>query len=217
MVKYNVFTHSVRKRFICLPIFLVIFILPAVGQASEAEAAGKFQDNPEYQEILEYLSQAEEALLAEELTETGNWLQQAILTHWSVSPLKIKNLVYVNRTPNFYGDVSLREDTQYSPGEVLYLYLEPNYYTIDEQDNTYSTHVTVDVKLILEDGTIAAHNPKIIDYGIEGTQPILGFYMDLSFELGSGIPPGEHTVEIVMTDQLSGEKTTAQTQFTFEH
>jgi len=204
-------------RMIFLSLFFLSFLFSPVALSSEGDLVEELQDNPEYQEILEYLSQAEEALLAGELTETGVLLRQAILTKWAITPLKIENLVHVNRQANYYGDVSPRDDEHYSPGDTLYLYLEPRYYSIYEQNNTYSTHVSVDVKLILEDGTIAAHEPKIIDYSIAGTQPNFGLYMDLSFHLGSGIPPGEHTVEIELTDELSEEKTMTQTHFSFEH
>ena len=201
-----------------LAIFFSLVILPSAAlQGSKAAAGGESQSDSATQRIQEYLSRAEKALMADKLTETGELLRQAILIQWSITPLKIENLVHVQQEPTFYGDVALQHGKRYSPNEVLRLYLEPRYYSIREYDDLYSTHLTVDVKLILEDGTIAFHDPRLIDYEIEGTQPNLEIYMDITFNLGPGIPPGEHAVEIELIDQLSGEKTTTQTLFEFEH
>lgn len=206
-----------RKSTYILLVIVVVVTTFSLMSLTSAFIAEESQDDSEIQRILEYLSLAEEALLDGEPTETGELLRQAMLAQWSITPLKIENLLHVNREPSFYGDVSLRDSEQYSPGDVLHLYFEPHYYSIQEQDDIYSMHLTVDVKLILEDGTIALHNPKFIDYAIEGTQPNFGFYMNMRFNLSSGIPPGDHNVVIELTDHLSEEKTTAQTLFDFEH
>ena len=50
--------------------------------------------------------------------EYGKWegLIQIVPHSVVITPLKIENLVHVQREPRFYGDVSLRNGKQYSLG-----------------------------------------------------------------------------------------------------
>lgn len=157
------------------------------------------------------------ALANEAWAEAAELLESLQRFLWSEVPLTVRNVYHVSRSPGFFGDVVQRPDTHYVSGDTLRVYAEPQHYHFDCRGAVFMMHLVLDVKIIYDGTRIVFHDPEFLRYRVGGIHPAREFFVDLSFELGPGIPPGPYVLALELTDRISGNTAVAETAFTFEH
>ncbi len=194
--------------------FTWMWVLVSLALGWAAAVPGYAGDAGDLAAVLERMESAAEA---EDYGELETLLEEASLLVWNLRDLEVRQIMHVERAPRFYGDAVERDHHRYAAGDTLRLYIEPRNYTIALEAGEYAIHLKVGVKMVHEEGAVVYDEPDFLDYPGAGIRPMKEFYVDMSFDLGPGIPEGSYSLEVFVTDQMTGEEVTAETGFQFEH
>ncbi len=193
-----------------LVIVVVMMVwLPAVN-------AGEEQCMPA-EDLSELTQQLQDSVDRRAWSDAAKLLDVLSLHVWVEKPLEIRHVVHINRDPGFFGDVVQRLETHYTAGETLRVYAEPRHYHFDCGGAGYIMDLVLDVKVVFENDRVVFHDPEFLQYRVGGIHPAREFFLNLTFDLGPGIPPGAYTLVMELTDQISGQTAEAKTEFTFQH
>lgn len=134
-------------------------------------------------------------------------------TVWSKIPFSLNNAVFVKGPDNSYGIYEPEEDETFSPGETIYLYLEPAGYKITKNEaGYYEFNFTADFQLVNENGEILGGREQFASLPFKSWNPNKEISLTFNYHF-TGLPAGKYKLITIVHDLNSGQKATAEKQF----
>jgi hypothetical protein len=130
------------------------------------------------------------------------WAAQEFI--WNLSPLGVRNAVFVTEDPQDYGKYTPRDGENFSPSELIILYCEPFGYTQKKSpDGTYSFSYTWSFKIFDSSGKLLGGQDNIGPFLYEGYRSFKTENMMAATINISNIPAGAYLLQITITDDLN--------------
>ncbi|MGB9906292.1 MAG: hypothetical protein ACPLRR_02760 [Candidatus Saccharicenans sp.] len=135
---------------------------------------------------------------------------------WEEAPLMLRNVILVKGMNNTYGIYEPEDDEAYSPGQTIYVYLEPvGYKIIKNEAGYYEFRFTADFQLVNENGEILGGQEQFADLPFKSWHPNKEVAITFNYNF-SGLPAGKYKVVTTVYDANSDRKASAETRFTIE-
>lgn len=132
---------------------------------------------------------------------------------WSRIPFSLNNAVFVKGPDNSYGIYEPEDDDTFSPGETIYLYLEPAGYKIIKQEaGYYEFNFTADFQLVNENGEILGGQEQFASLPFKSWNPNKEISLTFNYHF-TGLPAGKYKLITIVHDLNSGQKATVEKQF----
>jgi len=130
-------------------------------------------------------------------------LEEARFILWNKAPLKIANCLFVEEEPYSFGVYKERPSNFFAPDETIYVYAEPQNYTIKEESGNYHIYFLLDFNLYDKDGNLLGGQESFGNMRYITKKPVYETFLDLKFNFDLG--PGDYVLEVIVRDQLGNK------------
>ncbi|MBX9930922.1 MAG: hypothetical protein K2Y56_05215 [Methylobacterium sp.] len=131
-------------------------------------------------------------------------------------PFAVRRAVFVKRRPDSFGDVDVRPNDAFTPGEALLTYIEPvGQATLPADGGKKRFGVIVDFEIRTRDGKVLGGQKAMLDRDLTmpGDASDPKFYIDAKVDL-TGAAPGAYVLTYILRDKLSDRVTSIDQPFT---
>ncbi len=129
---------------------------------------------------------------------------------WELTPLSVIKTVIVKEKGKGYGLYEARSGNEYTPGEPIYIYMEPVGYTVKKRGSKYAVSISADMAVLDEKGNILAGKKRFADWSFESHNFSTEMYMNVTYTL-DGLRPGKYVLETTLHDEPAGSVTMVRT------
>ncbi|MGU3496276.1 hypothetical protein ACLBXM_19725 [Xanthobacteraceae bacterium A53D] len=140
--------------------------------------------------------------------------EQAVLDVWSRLPYQVRNVMFVSRKAESFGDFQKRPDAVFKRGEKLLTYLEPvgfGWKGIGE--GHYEFGVVTDFEIINAKGRILGGQKAFQTVILKSHARNREFYVSLTMNI-SGAKPGDYVLAYTLHDVVNGGSARVEQPFT---
>eukprot|EP00903_Cladosiphon_okamuranus_P001803 g1801.t1 len=130
-------------------------------------------------------------------------MRQALFEVWSEAPLSIPTATYVKAPADGFGIYTVRADNRFAEGEPLLIYLEPVGFDWKQQDELYTSLLTVDFDLATPDGNVLAGQKAFGRFDFKSHVPNTEYMANLTLNV-SGAPSGDYVLVLTVNDENGG-------------
>lgn len=148
-------------------------------------------------------SEFKASLKDKKYVEAYKYLHSSMEMFWKESPLILNNVRFVVDDDNSFGIYTPRVDNKFSPGEKIYLYMEPIGYSVNKNKNgLYEFGFTADFTLEDEKGTVLGGQKGFADLGFKSWN--FNTELSLTFTYSfSGFDKGKYKIVTDVHDKYS--------------
>jgi len=126
----------------------------------------------------------------------------ALAKTWASAPLGFTKALFVKGPASGFGQYEPRAASAFSADEVMHVYVEPVAFGLSEAEGTYSYALSAGFRLLNPTGQVLAENTDFARFENEARSPRRELSTSMSFQF-SGLPAGEYTLALDITDQVS--------------
>lgn len=195
------------KRAVYIGLVLVL-ILVGCSQKGPEKGTGTTTTGADAFDVT--LSQFKNALAGQDYLKALQLLRSSIEMFWEKSPLLLHNARFVKQDGNSYGMYEPKEGDTFSPGEPVYLYVEPVGFTLKRNESgNYEFGFTGDFSLTDEGGKILGSQNDFANLNFKSwnfnTEVALTFTYTFS-----GLEKGRYKIITTVKDANSDKKATVE-------
>ena len=165
-------------------------------------------------EFYENVSSAQNAYIEENYIEACNRLKDAIRLSWEKVDLQARNVHFIKGGASGFNNYTAREEAPFISGEEIHVYLEPIGFTVKKESDGYIASLTADYRLVDASENVLAEEKGFGDFEYKE----ISFFTEVSLNMNfgfEGLVEGKYTLEITITDKLSGKNYMVEKEFKF--
>ncbi len=176
-------------------------------EETRAAAAGPFAGS---------FAEFQSAVAAKEYGKALAALRSLMLYFWAESSLFLENIKFVKGANNSFGLYEPRENDAFSPGEPIYLYMEPAGYVIKKNPaGYYEFGFKADFQVTAEGGKVLGGQTDFASLSFKSWNPNTEIAITFTYTL-SGLEKGKYRMITKVADVHSAKNASCEKWFTIE-
>jgi len=165
-------------------------------------------------EFFESMTDAQNAYIEENYIEACDRLKDAIRFSWGKVDLQARNVHFIKGGASGFNNYTVREELPFISGEQIHVYLEPIGFAVKKESDGYIASLTADYRLVDTNKNVLAEEKGFGDFEYKEISFFTEISLNMNFDF-EGLVEGKYTLEITITDKLSGKSCTARKDFDF--
>lgn len=188
--------------------------LPDSGDLSEVFLTVNFSPPMEFEPGTHRIEiEVEDKIAGTEATESAEFEVVTELSEGSAEELSIDHIRFLEEAPSGYRDYSAVENETYQKSDTIWIYFEPGGVAFEERDDSEQWFdLDLSVRTTGPEGNEQLQVKERLNRALTENEDPNSLFLAANFDL-SQLSPGEYTMDIVLHDQISGERVQAEATF----